>query len=97
MRILAVRLQFLQQFLELVLRQQRLRQQRHGLVRIEAAIAGRDRLAFRGDGIAQFERDPAEPVMRLGVLRIVADGVAQVDLRGFQIAFLQRRLGSSTR
>ena len=64
-------------------------------MRIKAAILCGSGLAFRGDGISQFEGDTAEPVMRFGVLWIVANGVAQVDLSGFQVTLLQGGFGGA--
>jgi uncharacterized membrane protein YheB (UPF0754 family) len=57
-------------------------------VRVEAAVARGDCLALRRHRIAELVIHPSEPVMRLGVLRVVADRVAQVDLRRLEVAFL---------
>src|ERR1700733_12643408 len=55
-------------------------------MRIEAPLPGGIRLALGGDRIAEFDRNPAEKIMRFGVLWIGPDGIAQIDLRGLQVA-----------
>lgn len=49
-------------------------------MRVIASVSRRFRLTFGSNGVAKLERDPAKQIMRFGVLRIAADGVAQIDL-----------------
>ncbi len=62
-------------------------------MRIESTVTGGLGLPLRRDRIPQFERHPAKPVVGLGILRIVSDGVAQVDLGGAKVALAQGCLG----
>ena len=97
-RVLAVRLQLVQQFLELVLRQQRLGQQRHRLMRDRSRGRAPPGLTFGGHRVAEFEATPgpASNAPRRSADRL-RTALRRSICAALQVALLQRPCARRTR
>jgi len=90
-------LQVAQQLAELALRDVALRQRERHVARIEAVVAGGTELLFRRHRVGHAHLHQTQAEVRLGIGRVVAHGVAQLDLRGSQVALVHGQPGGAER